>query len=86
MGAAALGRHWPGAGTARRQNGVPWDDASGATLMQWLGVTEGQFRDPDNFALLPMDFYYPGPGRSGSGEMRHHVEASQPSGIRRSSR
>lgn len=55
-------------GRRAQASGVPWDDASGATLMQWLGVTEGQFRDPDNFALLPMDFYYPGPGRSGSGD------------------
>ncbi len=46
-------------------SGIPWDDASGRILMEWLGVTELQFRDPDLFALLPMDFYYPGPGRSG---------------------
>lgn len=57
-------------GRRAQTSGVPWDDASGATLMQWLGVTEDQFRDPNNFALLPMDFYYPGPGpgRSGSGD------------------
>lgn len=55
-------------GRRAQASGVPWDDASGATLMHWLGVTEDQFRDPGNFALLPMDFYYPGPGRSGSGD------------------
>lgn len=55
-------------GRRAQASGLPWDDASGATLMQWLGVTEEQFRDPDRFALLPMDFYYPGPGRSGSGD------------------
>ncbi|WP_321163940.1 uracil-DNA glycosylase family protein [Microbacterium sp. Root280D1] len=55
-------------GRRAQASGVPWDDASGVTLMQWLGVTEGQFRDPDKFALLPMDFYYPGPGRGGSGD------------------
>lgn len=55
-------------GRRAQASGLPWDDASGATLMQWLGVTEEQFRDPDTFALLPMDFYYPGPGRSGSGD------------------
>ena len=42
-----------------------WDDASGKKLFEWLGVTEQQFRDPDLFALLPMDFYYPGRGTSG---------------------
>ena len=55
-------------GRRAQASGVPWDDASGANLMQWLGVSEAQFRDPDIFALLPMDFYYPGPGRSGSGD------------------
>ena len=46
-------------------SGIPWDDASGAKLMSWLGVTEDQFRDPERFAILPMDFYYPGKGASG---------------------
>ncbi len=55
-------------GRRAQASGVPWDDASGATLMQWLGVTEEQFRDHNIFALLPMDFYYPGPGRTGSGD------------------
>lgn len=52
-------------GRRAQLSGVPWDDPSGATLIDWLGVTEEQFRDPDLFALLPMDFFYPGAGRSG---------------------
>jgi uracil-DNA glycosylase len=32
---------------------------------EWLGVTEQEFRDPDLFAVLPMDFYYPGKGAAG---------------------
>lgn len=52
-------------GRKAQESGVPWNDASGATLFDWLGVTERQFRDPDLFALLPMDFYYPGKGPSG---------------------
>jgi uracil-DNA glycosylase len=55
-------------GRRAQASGVPWDDASGATLMTWLGVTEEHFRDPNHFALLPMDSYYPGPSRSGSGD------------------
>ncbi|WP_271986261.1 uracil-DNA glycosylase family protein [Pseudoclavibacter terrae] len=55
-------------GRRAQASGVPWDDASGATLIQWLGVTEEEFRNPDLFTLLPMDFYYPGPHRSGSGD------------------
>lgn len=52
-------------GRKAQETHVPWDDASGAKLMDWLGVTEQQFRDPHLFALLPMDFYFPGTGRSG---------------------
>lgn len=43
----------------------PWADASGDVLRKWLGVTEGQFYDPNLFAIVPMDFYYPGKGLSG---------------------
>jgi len=52
-------------GQKAQASGIPWDDASGAKLMLWLGVTEEQFRDPAVFAILPMDFYYPGKGASG---------------------
>lgn len=45
--------------------GLAWDDASGQRLISWLGITEAQFRDPSLFALLPMDFYYQGKGKSG---------------------
>lgn len=52
-------------GRQAQATGVPWNDASGKNLVDWLGVTQEQFRDPELFALLPMDFYYPGTGRSG---------------------
>lgn len=45
--------------------GLPWRDASGDRLRQWLGVGEEQFYDPDKFALMPMGFCYPGRGNSG---------------------
>lgn len=44
---------------------LAWGDASGARLMQWLGVSEEVFRDASQFAILPMDFYYPGKGKTG---------------------
>lgn len=47
------------------QTGIPWDDASGRKLREWLGVTSDQFYDPNNFALIPMGFCYPGRGKSG---------------------
>ena len=52
-------------GIKAQTSGVPWDDASGLKLMGWLGVSEAQFRNPKLFALIPMDFYYPGKGKSG---------------------
>jgi uracil-DNA glycosylase len=52
-------------GRKAQESGVPWDDASGAKLREWLGVTDEQFYDPARFAILPMDFYFPGKGSSG---------------------
>ena len=46
-------------------SGIPWDDASGKRLRSWLNVTEEQFYDTKNFAILPMGFCYPGKGKSG---------------------
>lgn len=43
----------------------PWNDASGMLLRKWLNVTDDQFYDPNLFALVPMDFYYPGKGGHG---------------------
>jgi uracil-DNA glycosylase len=47
-------------GRLAQASGVPFDDASGVRLRDWLGVTDEQFYDPDLFAILPMDFFYPG--------------------------
>jgi uracil-DNA glycosylase len=44
---------------------VPFDDASGERLRQWMGVGREQFYDPTLIAILPMGFCYPGPGPSG---------------------
>ncbi|THJ68792.1 uracil-DNA glycosylase family protein [Arthrobacter echini] len=52
-------------GNRAQASGIPWDDASGRKLIEWLGVTEEQFRSPELFAFLGMDFYFPGRGRSG---------------------
>jgi uracil-DNA glycosylase len=47
------------------QSGIPWDDASGKKLREWLGVGPEQFYDERLIALVPMGFCYPGKGRSG---------------------
>ncbi|MBX3566958.1 MAG: uracil-DNA glycosylase family protein [Rhizobiaceae bacterium] len=47
-------------GTKVQASGVPFDDASGDRLRDWLGVGRAQFYDPDNFAIVPMGFCFPG--------------------------
>ncbi|WP_419213059.1 uracil-DNA glycosylase family protein [Maribacter sp. X9] len=42
-----------------------WDDPSGKKLREWLGVSDDVFFNPDNFAVLPMGFCYPGKGKTG---------------------
>jgi uracil-DNA glycosylase len=43
---------------------IPFNDKSGETLMRWMGIDRGTFYSPD-IAILPMDFYYPGKGKTG---------------------
>lgn len=52
-------------GRKAQESGVPWNDASGVRLRSWLGVEREQFYDPDLFAIIPMDFYYPGKAATG---------------------
>ena len=47
------------------ESGVPFDDASGDRLREWLGVTREEFYDSTLIAIMPMGFCYPGTGRSG---------------------
>jgi len=52
-------------GAKVHKSGIPWDDASGKRLREWLGVTDEQFYDTKNFGIIPMGFCYPGKGKSG---------------------
>ena len=45
--------------------GIPFDDASGERLRDWMGVDSAVFYDPARVAILPMAFCYPGKGPSG---------------------
>jgi uracil-DNA glycosylase len=47
------------------ESGVPFADASGDRLREWLGLTRDDFYDPKRVAILPMGFCYPGTGRAG---------------------
>ncbi|MBS0507956.1 MAG: uracil-DNA glycosylase family protein, partial [Proteobacteria bacterium] len=51
-------------------SGIPFDDASGQRLRDWLGLTPEQFYDPARVAILPMGFCYPGKGASGDAPPR----------------
>lgn len=52
-------------GRIAQEKGVPWDDRSGDRLRDWLGVDRDTFYDRLLFSFLPMDFYFPGSGKSG---------------------
>jgi uracil-DNA glycosylase len=46
-------------------SGVPFQDASGDRLRDWMGIDAATFYDAKRIALLPMGFCYPGTGASG---------------------
>ncbi len=52
-------------GSKVHASGLPFDDASGERLRQWIGISREQFYDPQLVAILPMGFCYPGAGPSG---------------------
>ncbi|WP_041324727.1 uracil-DNA glycosylase family protein [Saccharophagus degradans] len=52
-------------GTKVHASGIPWDDASGRRLRQWMGIDDQAFYDESRIAIMPMGFCYPGKGRSG---------------------
>jgi len=47
------------------ETGLPFNDASGDRLRDWLGLTRETFYDPQHVAILPMGFCFPGTGNSG---------------------
>lgn len=53
-------------GTKVHLSGIPFTDPSGERLRDWLGVGREEFYDPDNFAILPMGFCFPGQDARGA--------------------
>ncbi|ORU90864.1 MAG: IclR family transcriptional regulator [Cycloclasticus sp. symbiont of Poecilosclerida sp. M] len=47
------------------ETGIPFDDASGKRLREWLGISTELFYDASCIAILPMGLCYPGTGKSG---------------------
>ncbi len=55
-------------------SGVPWDDASGARLRDWLGIDKATFYDAEQVAIVPIGFCYP--GRGGGGDLPPRKECA----------
>lgn len=47
------------------KSGIPFADASGKRLREWLGLSSEVFYDPQCVAILPMSFCYPGTSNNG---------------------
>jgi uracil-DNA glycosylase len=48
------------------ESGLPFNDASGDRLRQWLAVDRESFYNPDHFAIMGMGFCFPGYDAAGS--------------------
>lgn len=53
----------PGINTQEKEQSFM--DRSGDKLRQWLGVSEDTFYNSGKIAVLPLDFYFPGKGKTG---------------------
>jgi len=53
-------------GTRVYESGLPFTDASGDRLRDWMGVTSEEFYNPDLIAITPMGFCFPGQGARGN--------------------
>ena len=42
-----------------------WNDPSGDRLRDWLGIDRTTFYESNKISILPLDFYFPGKGKSG---------------------
>jgi uracil-DNA glycosylase len=47
-------------GTKVHESGIPFSDASGDRLREWMGVSDETFYDERRIAILPMGLCYPG--------------------------
>ncbi|MDK6809073.1 uracil-DNA glycosylase family protein [Ligilactobacillus agilis] len=52
-------------GKKAQDSRIVWNDPSGDRLRSWLAVDRQTFYESGQVAVLPMDFYFPGSGKSG---------------------
>ena len=52
-------------GRVAEESGIVWNDRSGDRLRDWMGIDRDTFYTSGKLAIVPMDFYFPGTGKSG---------------------
>ena len=52
-------------GTKVHEAGIPWHDASGDRLRDWMGIDRDTFYDEFKIAVVPMGLCYPGRAKNG---------------------
>lgn len=52
-------------GRVAEESGIVWNDRSGDRLREWMGIGRDTFYNSGKLAIVPMDFYFPGTGKSG---------------------
>ena len=57
-------------GAKVHSSGIPFADDSGKRLREWTGLSESEFYDPTEIAILPMGLCYPGRSTGGDAPPR----------------
>ena len=52
-------------GIRAQESRLFWNDPSGDRLRDWLGIDRATFYESNKISILPLDFYFPGKGKSG---------------------
>ena len=52
-------------GSKVHETGIPWNDASGDRLRDWMDLNQSTFYDQRKIAILPIGFCYPGRAANG---------------------
>jgi uracil-DNA glycosylase family 4 len=47
-------------GNKVHKSGIPWSDASGERLRNWMGINQDDFYNDSKIAIVPMAFCFPG--------------------------
>lgn len=52
-------------GIRAQESRLFWNDPSGERLRDWVGIDRETFYQSNKISILPLDFYFPGKGKSG---------------------